>query len=81
MRKFAVYAAKIAILLVMLTAIGFVFWACGKETKPEKTGEISYEVVPEEDIPEELQKADPLKETPEMLADKLRGNDTVTKFF
>lgn len=56
MRKFAVYAAKIVILLVMLTAIGFVFWACGKETKPEKTGEISYEVVPEEDVPEELQK-------------------------
>lgn len=56
MRKFAVYAAKTAILLVMLTVIGFIFWACGSETKPEKTGEISYEVVSAENVPEELQK-------------------------
>ncbi len=54
MRKIAVYAAKAGILLLMLSAVGFLFWACGKESKPEKTGEIEYVVVPEEDVPKEL---------------------------
>lgn len=54
MRKIAVYAAKAGILLLMLSAVGFLFWACGKESKPEKTGEIEYAVVPEEDVPKEL---------------------------
>lgn len=54
MRKIAVYAAKAGIILLMLSAVGFLFWACGKESKPEQTGEIEYVVVPEEDVPKEL---------------------------
>lgn len=54
MRKIAVYAAKACILLLMLSAVGFIFWACEKESKPEKTGEIEYAVVPQEDVPKEL---------------------------
>lgn len=56
MRRFAVYAAKALILLGILTICGFIFWSCGTDTKPEKTGDISYTIVPEEEVPEELQK-------------------------
>lgn len=56
MRRFAVYAAKALILLGILIGCGFIFWACGSDTKPEKTGDISYTIVPEGEVPEELQK-------------------------
>lgn len=56
MKGFAVYAAKALILLGILIGCSFIFWACGTDTKPEKTGDISYMIVPEEEVPEELQK-------------------------
>lgn len=56
MKKYTVYAAKALVLLVILIACGFVFWACASDSKPEKTGDISYTVVPEEEVPRELQK-------------------------
>lgn len=56
MKKYTVYAAKALILLGILIVCGFVFWACGTDSKPEKTGDISYTVVPEDEIPEELHK-------------------------
>ena len=56
MRNYAVYAAKALILLGMIVVCGFIFWACGTDAKPEKTGDVSYFVVPEEEVPEELQK-------------------------
>ena len=56
MRKYTVYAAKALIILVIVIACGFVFWACGSDSRPEKTGEISYAIVPENEVPEELMK-------------------------
>ena len=56
MRKYTVYAAKALILLVIVIACGFVFWACSSDSRPEKTGDISYTVVPENEVPEELLK-------------------------
>lgn len=56
MKKYTVYAAKALILLGILIICGFIFWACGTESKPEKTGDISFTVVPEGEVPEELQK-------------------------
>lgn len=56
MRRFAVYGAKALILLGILILCGFVFWACGTDAKPEKTGDISYTIVPEDEVPEELKK-------------------------
>ena len=54
MRKYTVYAAKVLILLVIVIACGFVFWACSSDSRPEKTGDISYTVVPENEVPEEF---------------------------
>lgn len=56
MQKYTIYAAKVLILLGLVFACGLVFWACGSDTKPEKTEDISYEVVPETEVPEELLK-------------------------
>lgn len=56
MRKYTVYAAKALVLLVIVIACGFVFWACGSDSRPEKTGDVSYTVVPDDEVPEELMK-------------------------
>lgn len=56
MRRCGIFVLKLLILLVILAACGYVFWGCGSENQPEKTGDISYTVIPEEEVPEELKK-------------------------
>ncbi|MDD7389234.1 MAG: protease complex subunit PrcB family protein [Lachnospiraceae bacterium] len=56
MQKYTVYAAKALVLLAIVIACGFVFWACGSDSRPEKTGDVSYTVVPDDEVPEELMK-------------------------
>ncbi|MDO5409085.1 MAG: protease complex subunit PrcB family protein [Lachnospiraceae bacterium] len=55
MRHFTGYLVKVLVLLGLLIAVGLIFWACGSSSKPEKTGDISYTVVSEEEVPKELQ--------------------------
>lgn len=56
MRKITIYAGKALILFGILILCGMILWACGSNTKPEKTGDLSYEIVPDEKVPAELQK-------------------------
>lgn len=54
MRKILVYMTKILVILGLVVLCGFVFWGCSGDVKPEKTGEIDYTIVSEEEVPKEL---------------------------
>lgn len=56
MKKSWTYIVKQFILVGMSVLCGILFWACGSDQKPEKTGDVSYEIVPEGELPEELAK-------------------------
>lgn len=43
-------------LLGIMAFCGMLLCACGSDQKPEKTGDVSYEIVPEAELPEELAK-------------------------
>lgn len=47
---------KPIMLLGIAVLCGMIFGGCGDNQKPEKTGDVSYEIVPEADLPEELAK-------------------------
>ena len=56
MRKFVHYAVKIMILVVILIICGLIFWACSGEKKPEKTADVDYQIISDQEVPEEMQK-------------------------
>ena len=56
MRKFVQYAVKIMILVVILIICGLIFWACSGEKKPEKTADVDYQIISDQEVPEEMRK-------------------------